>query len=353
MLLPLSGATQHAAIAKSLKQAGELALFDRDDGSFQLVVLDDKGTPEGARAAADQALKDGAELILGPLFSTSVSAVAPIARTAGVPVLAFSNDRQVAGSGVFLLGHQVSAEVERVVSYAVVQGRRRIAALIPDDPYGHLAETALRASAEQAGASVVASQRYPRSSNGMLEPARQLANALKELEFGGQPADTLFLPGDHDLLTQLSSLLSYAGIDSSNMKILGTGAMDHPGLGRDRLYVGAWFAAPDPRGWKQFSAQFSSTFGAAPPRVATLAYDSVGIAAELVRASGGGRLSPELLSRQQGFQSVDGPLVLSGAGLPVRSLAVLEVKDFSSIVVDAGGGGIPAAQASTTGARLN
>lgn len=353
MLLPLSGATQHAAIAKSLKQAGELALFDRDDGSFQLVVLDDKGTPDGARAAADQAVKEGAELILGPLFSTSVAAAAPVARAAGVPVLAFSNDRQVAGSGVFLLGHQVSSEVERVVSYAVVQGRRRIAALIPDDPYGHLAESALRASAEQAGATVVALQRYPRSANGMLEPARQLANTLKELEIGSQPADTLFLPGDHEVLTQLASLLSYAGIDSSNMKILGTGAMDHPGLGRERLYVGAWFAAPDPRGWKQFSAQFSRTFGAAPPRIATLAYDSVGIAAELVRASGGGRLSAELLSRPQGFQSVDGQLVLSGAGLPVRSLAVLEVKDFSSIVVDAGGNGIPAAQASNTGARLN
>ena len=41
-----------------------------------------------------------------------------MARQADVPVIAFSNDRQVAGSGVYLLSFQPAPEVARLVGYA-------------------------------------------------------------------------------------------------------------------------------------------------------------------------------------------------------------------------------------------
>src|SRR5262249_53479904 len=82
LLASLSAQGQPGVIGRALKQAGELALFDRDNPNLQLLVKDDKGTPEGAVAAASDAIKDGAGLILGPLFAKSVAAVAPIARQA-------------------------------------------------------------------------------------------------------------------------------------------------------------------------------------------------------------------------------------------------------------------------------
>lgn len=352
MLLPLSGATQHAAIAKSLKQAGELALFDRDDGSFQLIALDDKGTPEGARQAAAQAVKDGAELILGPLFGANVGAAASAARAANIPVIAFSNDRQAAGPGIFLIGHAVEPEVERVVAYAANQGKRRFAALIPDEPYGHLAETALRAAVQRSGGAIVGLQRYPRAANGMLEPARQLGLALRELEAGGQPADALFLPGDPELLAQLAPLVTYAGIDTSKLKIIGTGAMDQPGLGRVKMYAGAWFASPDPKGWQDFNAKYASTFGTAPPRIATLAYDAVGIAIVLSKAPAGSRFTAETITRPSGFSGVDGVIQLTAGGAAMRNLAVLEVQDFGAVVVDPASAPGPI-QMSGAGLRMN
>ena len=144
LLVPLSSQGQPGVIAKSLKQAAELALFERDIPNLQLIVKDDKGTPEGARAAAEDALKGGATLILGPLFAKSVTAVAPVARKAGVPVVAFSNDRQVAGSGIYLLSFQPAPEVERVVAFAGKQGKRRYAALIPQDAFGKVVESVFR-----------------------------------------------------------------------------------------------------------------------------------------------------------------------------------------------------------------
>ena len=89
MILPLSAGGQSGLIGKSLKQAAEMALFERDNPNLQLVVRDDKGTPEGAKAAADELIKSGVGVILGPLFA-GVAAAVPSARQANVPVITFS-----------------------------------------------------------------------------------------------------------------------------------------------------------------------------------------------------------------------------------------------------------------------
>lgn len=178
MLLPLSGPGQMAVIAKAMKQAGELQLFEQETPEFQLIVKDDRGTPDGAKAAAEDAVREGADLILGPLLSASVQAVAPIAAAANIPVIAFSNDQRVAGSGVFLLSFMAEQDVERIITYAAAQGRRNFAALLPDDSYGRIAEASFARWVGQVQGNVVAIERYAASGTGMLEPTRRLAEAV-------------------------------------------------------------------------------------------------------------------------------------------------------------------------------
>src|SRR5262249_4308484 len=155
---------QPGVIGKSLKQAAELALFERDNPNIQLIVKDDKGTPEGAKAAAEDALKNGAVLVLGPVFAKSVAAVAPVARKAQVSVIAFSNDRQVAGGGVYLLSFQPAPEVERIVGYAASQGKRRYVALISQDTFGKTVEPVFRGAVARTGGTIVALETYPHGS---------------------------------------------------------------------------------------------------------------------------------------------------------------------------------------------
>jgi ABC-type branched-subunit amino acid transport system substrate-binding protein len=361
LLLPLTGASTIAPIAKALKQAAELALFDQDEQVLQLVTLDDRGTPDGARQAAEQAIGEGARLILGPLYSGSIAAAAPVARQAKVEMLAFSNDRQVAGNGVHLVSFLAEQEAERVTSFAVGRGKRQLAALVPDDPLGRVAEAAFAAAAARAGATVAVVERYPVQANGMLEPARRLGHALREMKEGGRPVEALFLPGGPEQLAQISPLIGYAGIDLAGITLLGTGGMDSAMLGRDKTFVGAWFAGADPRGWQQFSDRFARTFGTPAPRIATLAYDAVTIALTLAREQQGQAFAPGQLVRPHGFSGIDGPIVLSQSGLATRGLAVLEVQPFGATVIDAasqeGQRGAAAATAtrSTTSAvgRLN
>lgn len=98
VLLPLSGANQR--VGAGMLHAAEMALFSFAGTDFEMLVHDTKGTPEGAAEAARLAVGDGASLMIGPLLSTSVRAVADIARAASVPVVAFSSDRTVVGDGI-------------------------------------------------------------------------------------------------------------------------------------------------------------------------------------------------------------------------------------------------------------
>ncbi|MEM1371406.1 MAG: penicillin-binding protein activator, partial [Pseudomonadota bacterium] len=274
LILPLQGMSRTALIAKSMKQAAEMALFEHNDPSIQLIVKNDGGTQAGGRAAATTSLTDGAQIILGPLFADTVPAISEVARQNQPPttVISFSNDRTVAGNGVHLISMLPGPEVTRVVDYAVSRGKRRFAALIPDDAYGHLVEASFRRAIANQGATIIASERYAPQTNKTLEPAQKVLELITQADEAGAPIDALFLPGGPEILPVIGPLIKYAQVDTQKVQLLGTGAWDFPNVGRDPVFVGGWYASPDPRGWRAFSGRFAKTFGQAPPRVATLAY---------------------------------------------------------------------------------
>src|SRR6185369_15989706 len=142
LILPLSAQGNGAAVAQSMRNAAEMALAEFSNPDIQLLVKDDGGTSGGAQAAAQQALAEGAEIVLGPLFAVSVSSAAQIARARGVPVIAFSTDSTVAAPGVHLLSFLPESDVDRVIGYAIQQGKRSFAALIPDNAYGSVVAAA-------------------------------------------------------------------------------------------------------------------------------------------------------------------------------------------------------------------
>ncbi len=336
MLLPLGGLNRTAAIAKSMKQAGEMALFELNNPNVQLVVKDDKGTAEGAQTAAAEAIREGAEIILGPLFSQAVPGAAAAARPANIPVVAFSNDRNVAGNGVYLMSYLPDAEVDRIVSYATANGKRRFAALIPDDAYGRTVEQSFRSAVGRHGGSIVALKSYPvgANANAILEPAREVFDTIKQVSEIGASVDALFLPGGQDSLPQIGPMIAYSGVNPATTKIIGTGAWEFPNIGRDPAFVGGWYPSPDPRGWRNFAGRFSKNFGHAPPRIASLAHDAVSIAINLSTNPTGSRYTPENLMRASGFSGVDGPVRFNRSGLAERGLAILEVRKFGSSVID-------------------
>ena len=140
LILPLSAGGNAGTVALSMKNAGEMALAEFNSPNIQLLVKDDGGTSGGAQQAAQQALAEGAEIIIGPLFAHSVGVVGAAARQRGVPVIAFSTDARVATRGVYLLSFLPEADVDRIVDYAMASGKRSFAAMLSEGAYGNVVE---------------------------------------------------------------------------------------------------------------------------------------------------------------------------------------------------------------------
>lgn len=341
LLLPLTGNVNAQPVAKAMKQAGELALFDFDKPNVQLIPKDTHGTPEGARQAAQEAVKEGAELIIGPLFANEVSAVAPIAQAARIPVIAFSSDRNVAGNGVYLLSFVAGADVPRMVSYAVSKGKTRFAALFPQNEYGRLVGEAFQRAVQENHGQIVMTKTFPADANGMLAPVKEMSMLAKKsvLLKPGQtdaPAqiDALFIPAGGDTLPSLAPLFPYYELDTKAVKLMGLSGWDYTGVGKEPALLGGWFAAPDPKGWQDFTRRYVETYGEAPPRLASLSYDAVSLAISLSNNPPERRFAAAELTRASGFQGVDGLFRLRTDGTSDRGFAIMEVQKYGNQLIE-------------------
>jgi len=335
LLLPLSGA--NAGVGQALLDAATQAVFDIADDDFVLLVRDTAGTPQGAQLAAEWALEQQAQLVVGPLLGTEAQAVAPTLRAAGVPVLSFSNDRSIAAEGVYALGIAPQAAVARTIEFARGRGLERFAALVPANALGQAAEQALRASLAAQGGTLVRVERYEPGALDYAPAVRRLGQLagppprLARGEVAPPPPELDFeavlLPDFGDRLVQVVAQLHGHEIDPIRIKYLGIPLWEDARLFRESSLQGAWFAAPAPAARARFEQRYRDFFGRAPPRVATLAYDAVALAAILARGKGpeGADYSLAALTAAGGFAGVEGIFRLRANGYVERGFAVLEI----------------------------
>jgi ABC-type branched-subunit amino acid transport system substrate-binding protein len=315
LILPLSASGNAGAAAQSMRNAAEMALADFNNPDVELIVKDDGGAAQGAQAAVRQAIDEGAQVILGPLFAHAVTAAAPIARASRVPMIAFSTDSNVATRGVYLLSFLPESDVERIVDYAINEGKRSFVALVPDNAYGTVVEAAFKQLVPAKGGRVIALERYRPDDASMQGPVRQIAQAASR-------ADALFIPDSGDAVPKVAQLLEAAGVSTKRLQVMGTGLWDDPRIFSDAALDGGWFAAPDSQGYKAFLTRYRSKFGQDPARTATLAYDAVALIAALAKSQPGQPITAETLTNPSGFSGIDGVFRFRADGTIQRGLAV-------------------------------
>jgi ABC-type branched-subunit amino acid transport system substrate-binding protein len=318
LILPLSAAGNAGIAGQAMRNAAEMALAEFNSPNIQLLVKDDGGSADGARLAAEQALNEGAEIILGPLFAQSVSIVGQVARSRNIPVIAFSTDANVATRGVYLLSFLPESDVARIVQYAGSTGKRSYAALIPDNPYGTVVEAAFRQDVTRRSGQIVAIEHYPHDKVGMAGPVRNVAQVAAR-------ADAIFIPDGGDAVPDVVQALVAGGVNTKKIQLLGTGLWDDPRIFSMPALDGGWYAAPDGAGYRNFSGRYVARFKQQPVRTATLAYDAVALIAALAKTQGAQRFSPEVLTNPSGFSGIDGLFRFRADGTNERGLAVLRV----------------------------
>jgi ABC-type branched-subunit amino acid transport system substrate-binding protein len=318
LILPLSAQGNAGIAAQSMKNATEMAIAEFKNPNIQLLVKDDGGTPQGAQAAAQQAISEGAEIIIGPLFAEAVRAVGGVARQRGIPVIAFSTDVSVATNGVYLLSFLPETDVKRIVDYAISRGKRSFAALMPDSAYGAVVEAAFQQEVSRRGGRIVVLEKYPLDPGKLAEPVRRVAQAAAHV-------DSIFIPDGGDAVPQVVAALGAGGVNLKRVQLLGTGLWDDQRVFSDKALDGGWYAAPEQAGFRSFSERYRAHYNSEPVRTATLAYDAVALVAALVKTQGAQRFSEQVLTNSSGFAGIDGVFRFRPDGTNERGLAVLRV----------------------------
>ncbi|MFZ5691118.1 MAG: penicillin-binding protein activator [Pseudomonadota bacterium] len=316
LILPLSAGGNAGTAAQSMKNAAEMALAEFSSTDIQLLVKDDAGNPQLARMVATQAMDEGAQVILGPLFAQTVQAAGTVARPRNIPIIGFSTDASVAARGVYLLSFLPETDVVRVLGYAFSTGKRSFAAIVPDNAYGSVVEATFREEVARRGGRVVALERYDKA---------RLQASIGVVAQAARGADAVFIPDGGDVAPTIAQGLASAGVNTRRVQLLGTSLWDDPRIFNDGSMLGGFYAVPDPSGFANFSQRYQSRYGSEPVRTATLVYDATALVAALVRSQGAQRITDQMLTNPSGFAGIDGVFRFKADGTNERGLVVMRV----------------------------
>lgn len=332
LLVPLgSSQSGDAVIAQSLENAARMAIADLDGVKVDLRIYDTAGSPEVAANVAGEAIKDGAGIILGPLYAEAANAVGLVAAKKGVNVLAFSNNTAIAGGNVFILGSTFENTARRLTRYAVQHGKPDILVVAGDNPAGSAGREAINRAAAGTSARVAGAVTYELSQQGVINSIPNIRDAANR---GG--VDAIFMTattaGALPLLTQL---LPEAGVSPERFQYIGLTRWDIPAQTLELTGVqDAWFALPDPTQSGRFNSRYTATYGTAAHPIGGLAYDGIAAIGALAKQGRSNALTAEALTQGAGFQGTGGIFRLRPDGTNERGLAVATVQDKKVVIID-------------------
>lgn len=319
-----SGLTTDELLAQSLENAARLAMRDLNGASIDLRVYQTGGDAGQAAASAKQAVDDGAKIILGPVYAASANAVGNAVANQNISVLSFSNNAAIAGGNVFVLGPTFQNTSDRMISYALSQGKQRFVLVHGQDSAGTAGRDAINKSIQTQGASVVGTVSYALSQQDVIAAIPSIKTAVQS-----NAADAVFMTTDTaSALPLLSQLLPEAGVTSETSQFIGLTRWDIPAQTLSLPGVqGGWFAIPDPSASATFSSQYQNAYGSVPHPIGGLAFDGIAAIGALVSQGQSNALSGAALTQGAGFRGASGIFRLLPDGSNQRGLAVATISE--------------------------
>ena len=324
VLLPISSEDARVRVlAVSAKQAARMAMEDLAGSvDMEIRVYDTAGIDLQAAEMGLLAVQEGAEVIVGPLFAGAANAVGHAVARSGISVLSLSNNVDIAGGNVYVLGHTFQNTADRLVAYALGQGKSRALIVHANNVSGQAGSDAIEKALKYRGNVASGIEKYEFTQQDVVEAMSRVAERNELVE-----ADIVFLTADYDGgLPLIAQLLPEAGVDPEVVQFAGLSQWDvlpsafHlPGI------QDGWFAMPSPIRTEQFRARFKSVYGVAPHPLATIAYDGVAAVGASVATGNRNALNKQGLTLTSGFQGAAGIFRLRRDGTVERGLAVATI----------------------------
>lgn len=360
LFFPFSG--KNRDLGWSLYNAAVMSLFDNDiNHNIELVLIDSKDTPSEPAKSIKEITDQGIKVVIGPVFSSSVESLAKNFSDNYVTAISLSNNQQLSGKinnggGVFIAGFLPEQQIDKVVNYAIDHNKINFAVLAPNNQYGLTVANMFKRIVKARDGTIITAEFYDSSGsdlnkvverliNASMVPARLAEGRGNKLAKNTTIKDSdrtypqvIFVPESGTTLAKITDLIKQYNTQEREYQIIGTAQWDDVAtLNRGNLF-GAWFAAPEHNRFASFEKSYYQTYNKFPPRIASIAYDSVAAIAELVDKKEGLPANADFINyvnpQKNGFSGIDGGFRFLANGLVQRNLAVLQVGSGEFVTID-------------------
>lgn len=340
VLLPLSG--ESAAVGEHFRNAALMAQLERSSNdATEVLFFDSQGTPLGAVNAYQQAQQERPDVILGPVFSSEVNAVA--AQNSSVPVISFTSDTSVLNANTYSLALLIPQQIDRIVDFACQQGQTRFAVLGPNDKTGELVMRSFSKAVQTCpGMRLTQISLYNPNSTNLTAAVTKIAPPLvdgrrknlseHEKELLKNPSasrlsfDALFVFEQGVKLQQLVSLLNYYDVTPNLVAFYGLATLRQS---YNKDLVGAYFPDLPQEKLEIYRQNYQEAFGKEPLLLSALAYDAVSLVAFL---SQNNALSQVALTTPDGYQGINGRFRLNPDGTNNRLLEMFQIQGRNNFI---------------------
>ncbi len=368
ILAPFSG--EYEQLGLEIKNTAMMGLYEISSSKVILQFYDTLGTPEGARIAIKEAIKQQVDIVIGPVFSSEVKAIRDIAIRENIEVLAFTSDPSVLGKGIYTLALLLPQQIERIVKYACGVGKKNIAIITQDNTFGELVVNSAISSSYKCdnGAQISNVAYFSPKEGDMISVIKSIAGdrstfvdatrrkQKQEGEYGadykleeGEEEEIDFLsvyssswqiPLDFDALIiadeganlrSLSAVLNYYDITSEEVMFLGTQQWSDSKLSQEKGLLGGIYPEIPVSGFIEFAKRYKDIYKTVPPRIASQVYDGIALVSLLANNKD---FSREALTDASGFSGVDGIFRLNSNGRSERGLSIMRISHPQSIVLE-------------------
>lgn len=318
-------------LGRSLANSARMAAADARGAKIDLRVYTTTPAEASSVEAAEKAAAEGAKIILGPLFADSANAVGNAMKDNNLNVLSFSNNADIAGGNVYVLGNTFQNVADRLVSYGVKQGLRRFLMVYENDPAGQIGAGAIETAIAQNRATLTGKQQHALSQDGIDAIIPAVSEAAKSGKI-----DAIFMTANQQaVLPYLTDKLNAAGVTSARTQFMGLTRWDIPAARLSLPGVqGGWFALPDTTLQADFINRYRAAYGEAPHDLGSLGYDGVAAIAALVGSGNKNAVNTVGLTRPAGFTGINGVFRLRPNGTNERGMSIATINAGKVVIID-------------------
>lgn len=174
LLLPLSG--QYAGAGLAIQDGIMAAYYSHPErNNISLRLYDVAAQPGQVAALYQGAVRDGAELVIGPLQKETVQTMAQV-ENLPVPVIALNAVDDHLSPNLYQFSLSPEQEAEQVAEHARQDGQHRASLLLPEGLWGERMGSAFIRRWSELGGEVVSVDRYEIQNNDFSRPMKSILN---------------------------------------------------------------------------------------------------------------------------------------------------------------------------------